>query len=459
MTSAKASTPSVLGSPLWLPAGSLQRFTLVLWIGAYTAIYYLTYVVFTSPEWAYFGAGFDPRWSGEDIALFVMLALLPALWLPIGVQRVSDLFILLQYLLIYIPALLLVRHSSIPVVSHEFGTLLSFSLFSGMTIMVCLRRSLPLLALPRPPIPPGLTWGIISCGLALSLCGLWVVLGGKFRLVGLFDVYSIRDEVTDILEGGGGGRWAGYAFAWANALFLPLLFARGCCNREPLPLLAVAGGYLFLFGVWAAKTSLFAPVYLCLFYILLGRKRPDVVPHVLCLGMMSLLLVPYVFGDPRSESALRTVWVAVVHLRVFTVPSLLVTQYADFFASHPLTYGSHITGINLLIPYPYDLDIPRTVGFQYYGAMVTSNVSFWAQDGIAGLGIGGIPVVSVLASLVLWIADSATAHLPLRFVGTAMCGVLINFLGSSLFTTLLTGGMLLMMLLLWAMPSRPSGSR
>jgi hypothetical protein len=194
-------------------------------------------------------------------------------------------------------------------------------------------------------------------------------------------------------------------------------------------------------------------VYLFLFFVLFGRPVSRI-PGLVCLGLAALLCVPYLAYSTPALNIFGAPWVTVVHMRIFSVPSLLIIQYVEFFGQHPLTYGSHISGIGALIRSPYDLDIPRTVGFHYYGTLVTSNVNFWAQDGIAGFGLLGIPVISLAASIVLWLLDSMTRHLSLRFVGSALGGILLQFLGVSLFTTLITGGLLLIMPLFWLLPER-----
>ncbi len=224
-------------------------------------------------------------------------------------------------------------------------------------------------------------------------------------------------------------------------------------RRKVPQLLAVVAVYLFLFGIWASKTSLLAPGILLLVALFLARKADRM--HVnFVLGMLGLLLVPALLPfESGLLSLVKLWWVSIFHMRTLAVPALLESQYLAFFADNPLTLGSHVSGLKAIIPYVYDYDIPRTVGYYYYGDLVTSNVNFWAQDGIAGFGLPGLVGMSLLAAAVFWVLDSVAYRLPPPLVLTALSCVLLSFANTSLFTTLLTGGLGLLVLAFWCFPS------
>jgi hypothetical protein len=426
-----------------------------LWFVAATAIYLAvfvgTYFAFTSTRWDYWGLGVDPNWRIEEMALFVVLALWPAFVLPAKMQRPSDLFLMFQYSLVYIPTLFLAQHSRLPVLDQETRQSLCLAVVLGFAIMIWARRTWRPLKLPHVRVRPGALWTGMVVALALSLVALVALLGSNFRIVSLADIYDVRRGVDKILEGSAYARIGGYPFFWSNNVFLPLLFAYALFRRSYLSMGLVVLGYLFLFGIWGAKMSLLAPIYLLLFYVALSLSRATVLPTMIA-GLTALLVVPAVLPESGLLGVISDWWIAIVHARTFAIPSVLIVQYIDFFQHHSLTLGSHITGINLLVEYPYDLDVSQTVGYHYYGHLVTSNVNFWAQDGLAGFGPAGILPASLVASIVLWFADSAAAGLRLRFVGTVLGAVFLSFLTTSIFTTLLTGGLFLQSLFFWLLP-------
>jgi hypothetical protein len=368
----------------------------------------------------------------------------PALWLPAKMERPSQMFLLVQYLIVYVPALFLAYHSSLPQLAPTQRTELCLTLFAGMSIMQVVQR-FPLLHIPRLPLGAGVYYSIVVLWLILSTWYLFNLLGSNFRLVGITDIYGVRGDAVALLEASGSS-FGGYVFHWLDGAVLPLLFAIALHRRNLWGIAAVVGTFVFLYGVWASKISLVAPFYLLGLYWLMGRRAERIPSEFTLMCAVVLALPLLLFADNPIVDMLRTVWVLVVNLRSFAVPGLLVVQYVQFFSDHPLTYGSHVTGLNAFITYPYDYDIPRTVGFYYYGTLVTSNVNYWAQDGIAGFGLAGIPLISALAAGTFWVVDSLTRSLQLRFVMVGLGLVVMMITNVSLFTTLVTGGLLLMLL-------------
>jgi hypothetical protein len=410
----------------------------------YVAIFWLAYLHAVVPTFEYYGFGYDASWSGGDILFVVALALLPATWLPVAVTRPSHLFLLAQYIVVYVPTLFVAYHSVLPRISEDQRVALCLMIFVGMTILQGTLRFWPLLRIPRIPVPTSLYYGVLTVVLLLGSLYLVQILGSNFRLVALTDIADVRGEASDLVESTG-SQLGNYVFLWMNGVVLPLLFAAGLQRKRLVVLALVSAGYVLLYGIWASKVSLVAPMYLLGLYVLL--KRPaNLVPTIFVVVCAIFVAVPlFVPGDGPLPTLFKAVWVALVNVRVFALPGLLNVQYFQFFSEHPLTLGSHITGINALIQYPYDYDIPRTIGYHFYGDLMTANVNYWSQDGIAGFGLLGIPVISLLAAIVFWLLDSIVRTLPLRFVLVALGPVLLTISNTSLFTSLVTGGLLIFM--------------
>ncbi len=81
------------------------------------------------------------------------------------------------------------------------------------------------------------------------------------------------------------------------------------------------------------------------------------------------------------------------------------------------------------------------------------NANFWVTDGIAAIGLPGIIFISILCALVFWALDCAAAKHDLRFSATCVALVCLSILNVSLFTTLLSGGLFAMMIILSILPS------
>lgn len=430
---------------------SHARIKIVALTAAYFGTFAWMYIVYVSTDYEYFGFGYETDWPLYDIVTVTLLSLAPSLWIPTTFRRPSTVFIYFQYFLIYIPALWMTRHSTIPILGAADQILISTSLAISMSILLWCHYRVPLVQFNSIRLRGHLIWRTIYGFAALLLVVLVVQLGGNFHLVGLGEIYALRRDAGDLVDASG-NTFVNYAFTWLNGLVLPLIFARAVIRSRYLELLCVVGCYVFLFGIWGAKTSLFSPIILMV-ASLWASRGPSRMPLLMVSAFIIALLVPvFLPFDDGLGALIKLWWIAIVDMRTFSIPGISISQYYDFFSSHPLTLGSHVTGLNWFITYPYDLDIPRTIGYYYYGHELTANANYWAQDGLAGFGIAGIVVVTFVAAFVFWMLDCVTQGLQIRFLVTALVGTIISFTNTSLFTTLVTGGLGLFLLACALMP-------
>jgi hypothetical protein len=419
---------------------SHARLRIVALAAAYFGAFAWTYIAYVSNFYDYFGFGFEADWPLYDIVTVTMLCLAPSLWIPTTFERPSALFIYFQYFLIYIPAVWMTRHSVLPVLSAADQVLVSMTLASSMAILLCVHHGLPLVQLNSVRLSAQLIWRAIYGFAVLLLVVLVAQLGGNFHLVGLGDIYELRQDTSDLIDASGYG-FVKYAFTWLNGLVLPLIFARAVSRSRYLEMLGVTGCYVFLFGIWGAKTSLFSPIILVVTSMWASRGALRMPLFMISAFMLALLMPVLLPFEDGLGALMKFWWVGIVNMRTFSIPGLSISQYFDFFSNHPMTFGSHVTGLNWFISYPYDLDIPRTIGYYFYGRELTANASFWAQDGFASFGAVGVIIVTLIAAFVMWLLDSATHGLKTSFVVTALVGAIISFTNTSLFTTLVTGGL------------------
>lgn len=379
-------------------------------------------------------------WSEADVLLVASLAIVPSLWLPVTFDRLSAVFIYFQYFFIYVPAIWMTRHSILPLLSTVDQTILCVALPVSFGILLWSHHRLPLLQIPNIRVDGRRMWMIIYAIAGLLLIVLIAGLGGNFRLVGLDEIYSLRDSASDAIEASG-STLLRYAFPWLNGLLLPMIYARAAQKSNYAMILAVVICYGFLFGIWGSKTSLFGPVILfaASVWTSSGTSR---MPLLMITGLIGALIVPALLPfDSGIGSVIKLAWISVVNMRTFSVPGMAIVQYYDFFSTHPWTLGSQITGLNWFLDYPYDSNIPLTLGYYYYGTLITANANFWAQDGLASFGVLGLGATSIVAAFVFWILDSVTRRLSVKFLIPALVGILISVANASLFTTLATGGL------------------
>jgi hypothetical protein len=122
-------------------------------------------------------------------------------------------------------------------------------------------------------------------------------------------------------------------------------------------------------------------------------------------------------------------------------------QYADFFATHPHTYFTHVALLSKIIPYqyPYNERLGYVVADYVFkhqtGGIIEYNANIFATDGIASLGNVGVVLMGFVLGFVLRVIDvcirPGTAPL---FCAAAITSILVLANGS-LFGTLLSGGL------------------
>ncbi|WKZ12695.1 MAG: hypothetical protein QY320_01520 [Gammaproteobacteria bacterium] len=425
------------------------RAVLVSCVFFYICAYIVAYAFLLAPLFAYFGLGLTQPVDPLRIAAPAILALAPAFWLPLRMEKPSTFLFSVQYYIVYVPGCFVAFLSTRPALPFGQSLLLALTLLLGLAILLVGQRALPLLRLPRFAAPGAIYW-IAFCAVALTLMvTIAAKLGGNFQLAGIDEIYDVRAAGSERL---GGNVLLVYALNWLNALVLPFVMAYALFARRKFLLLVVAACYVFLFGVWGSKASLLAPIFISLIYLLV-RQRADRVSWLLPLGLAAIILSPALIPTPNDLMQLARDWaVQIVPQRTFSSSALLIVQYLEFFTVNPNTFGSHVSVVREFLPDVYPAAIAPTIGWYTYGGPMTANANFWATDGIAGFGLPGIPMLSVICALVFWLLDSATRHVAPSFSIVAMAYIGTNFADTGLFTTLLTGGLLFLVLLLHLVP-------
>lgn len=423
---------------------SIQKHPRVWFVAAvavYCIVFIMTYELYVLPTYDAWGFSHNehPSWY---LSVFLLLAIIPSVWKPLDFYRPSQLLFLIQYFIIYIPSLYIVYHTSNPELSTDEALFLSILMFAGLSIIQAVYY-MPLKKIRFNCLSADKFWILFT----VSMIGLFVyiiwLLGGNFRFANLEEIYDVRSLMSEIVASSG-SRLGFYAQMWLAGFFLPFCIANWAFTHKKKYLIIAGVGYLILFGVGGSKTTLFASVYIFLVYLWvrnIGRHSQTFFAFGLCLILLA--------GKALQLLGLEKIafwYKTVVNFRTFAVPQLTIPQYFKFFENHPLTYLSHITGFNYFIKYPYSGDIPRYIGEFYYGSPVGANAGFWAGDGITAFGPYGIIVMSFVCALLFWLVDCISEPFDSRFVMIAITFIATSFTNISLSTTLVSGGLGLLLL-------------
>lgn len=426
-----------------------QRLLLILGMTLYVGFYQWMYINYLYPTWAYFGFDYHPP-ATRFLVLAWALSLLPSLWMPIELQRPSQLAYWILYIVTIIPSMFVPLFVNINPPAEI--SMLMVVLFMGFAAAGS-SYLLPLIKLRKRTISQKTLWivvGCLACGFAI-----WViaVFGSHLKLVSFENVYDQRFGANDVTE----DSLVSYAFMGLNGAIDPFLMAYGLYYRRKWMFLAGMLGQLLVYSAIGTKASLLSVVFIPGFYFLFRIGR---LPFGLkmCFGAVALIGgASIAFAMSGYDPGLLLYAVLFVVLQRTLSLGGLVTAWAyNFFQQNPLTYYSNLQIVKWFVHDPYQGAVRHEVGSFYMGANVEVDGlgHMFATDGIAALGLAGILIVGIVCALVFWFLDSAAQRHDPRLPALVVTYAAYNIANNSIFTTLFSGGLALLMLLLYYLQPR-----
>ena len=433
----------------FLQAGrAVRRGCLMAAITLYVALYNWLYVTWLAPHFSYSGITYNEPSAGI-LGLAWLLALLPSLWMPVELVRVSQVPFWLIYLMVYIPSMFGPMYMAL-LPSQEIAALMLY--FLGGLLALSMVYLVPPVRLRFHLIPRTFFWKLL--GLGTAALDLWViaVFHSHIHLVGFNDVYTLRSASDELAQGTG----VGYAMMLLSSVINPLYMAKGLVTRRKALIVFGFLNQLLLYSAGGSKAVILSVVIITGLYMLIGRTGRRFGLR-LAWAVAAILVVLCVISTLKNVSPILSFALSLLFMRTFAVGGYNTGVYSEFFHSHPLTYLSTVHGIDLIVHYPYSSALGLQIG--YYEMRITGldmNAHFWATDGIAAFGPPGIIFISILCALVLWILDSAAKRHNVMFASLTVAFVTLNLTNSSLFTTVISGGLGLLIILLLTMPDEKS---
>lgn len=228
-------------------------------------------------------------------------------------------------------------------------------------------------------------------------------------------------------------------------VLLPLLIVYGLSRPRQRWYLVLLGIVLmlYLFLVNPAKTILFsiAVVLVCFLFKDCFAKAGLFIYGILALCAAAVIL-NLLTGNLMVES--------VIVRRLFFIPVLVSDAYFSFF-DHAQVYLSH-SFLGAFFQYPYPAEPSHLIGQMMYGRDTINCNTGIIADGFMNFGLLGSLLFVVLGACVVRLIDAADYDS--RFIGLTVL-LIINFLNSALFTSLLThGGIVLILAMLFLVPRK-----
>lgn len=429
-----------------VPSGQsiMHRLLLVVGIVSYVALFNSLYISWLAPTFSYMGMTYT---KPASILTFLGwgFALLPAIWMPIHLRRVSQLPYWFLYLLVYIPSLFAPSYMALES-RHDLLVLMLCLLggFGIISVTYLLRPVVPV----RIELSRRLFWLLIAT-ITVLLDG-WVVwvYHSRMHLVGFNDVYDLRWAAAEA----GRGTGVDYATMLLSSVINPLYMAFGLFSRRKSLVLLGFLQQLMIYSCEGSKAVILSLAVIAAVYFATGRTGRLFSLRLLG-GIVVLLLILAVVSWRGAENPVLEFVLFLLFARTVANAGYTTGIYANFFHSHPLTHLSSVHGVGLFVHYPYGDPLGIVLGVYEMGnSQLDINAHLWASDGIAAFGPVGILLISLLCLLVFWILDCSAIKHNVIFASLVVAFITINLANVSLFTTLFSGGLALVILLLVVMP-------
>lgn len=421
---------------------------LLLIIGSAIYVWFLQvlYPAIIVPAFGY--AAMTYREQSWSVFVFQCIcAWLPGFWLPKSFVRPSQYQCWILYLTVVAPSCILPYHvTALP--SHQIHnfTLAVLALF----LVLCLSTAKAPRRLKRHPLPLGGFALLLGATTTLTYGWLFLIFGMQSVFLPVDQVYELRTE----LRSASMPTLLGYLIWWQGTVVNPVISAIGFQRRQWLPVLLSLVLQVQLYSITSLRTFLAAAAFqlgIGIFLIVFRHRRGMYLIHAMNAVMVTAAC--WYFVDSRALAPLL-----LLERWVYNAGQLSGLYY-EYFSQHASAGLSHsaVPILRWLVPGPYDLPVGQVIGREYFflgsdGVYTNATAHFWA-DGFAIAGYVGMVVATLLAIVLLKLADmTCRGHTP-QVVIMSFAIVGMSLIGQGVLTTVLTGGFAPFLILMYFIPS------
>jgi hypothetical protein len=251
------------------------------------------------------------------------------------------------------------------------------------------------------------------------------------------DVYDFREQYGKTSSEG----IFGYLNSWVSKIFIVLLFVWSMAYKKHITT-AIVVSLIFLLFFLSGHKSVFSGLLLILVlnFILKYENHQTRLMY----SFFFFLAIATVAIDFFDTVLLGSIFVR----RLLFVPAYLNFVYIDYFSTHQFAYWAD-GPMKAFLAYPYDTSIANVIGTYLGHPKENANTGFLAT-GYAQAGTLGVLLYTFVGTLFFNILNMFSRNVNnLFFMSILMVPILTLFLSSDLFTTLLTHGLMVSLLVLY----------
>ncbi len=419
-----------------------RRAALLLVSLGFAAAFCWNYMVFQVVALSSFNVYYAPTPLSAWITAFVIF-LIPGLVVPTELVRPSSLAVLMQYALVLMPVCLVPMFRQEMPLQHCI--LLAGSFAVAILILLAMNRA-PRKVLPIPRMRADVGWTLFAA-LYLVLNGIVALTGPRWQLVNFLDVY-------DVVRGQGLAYQNNlYAYAYMNLAWTmnPFLIANALARKNYWLVVIASLMEMYLYGYGGFKSMVFVPLLVIGSYFLVKRFRQPATKAMLALLAGILISTTGYLRNPFSPLSFAVN--SLYDMRTIGMAGQNTAGFDYFAYNHGFTYWAHLKGVNKFVRYSFTQDVGNEVGLLEQGGQDTqANTGFLATDGLSALGLAGVILISFVVGGYFWLVDCAASGHDSAFAVAAFSVPAFVLVNEGFFTSLLSAGTLLTVLLLQFMP-------
>lgn len=389
------------------------------------------------------GDGFVLNLNAVRILESLIALMLTAYLTPRRVKRLGDFFLLSIFVLCVVPITSYYSNNQV-VADGLFSRIVFWNLIFQY---VLLRGTLRLLSrygprgFPRPPYSVAVAYGLLAIIVVSCLFHLALTQAADQFVLGFENMYARRAEVTALVDG---GLW-GYALSWLQKICAIYLLVVGLHRRKIWLAVLALLILLFLFGILAQKSILFAAMVAL---AILAAWRIVETGSALALVLIAIFLIALTVG--YFAFGTTDLYLSIFTRRLFFVPARLDFVYFHFFSNKAPLYFSN-GFMRSLLTYPFEKNYTLLIGeFARIGGEGTAANNGFLATGYMQLGWAGTVIYPVIVAALCWLAEVLSKGGSLKHVA-AVCfyPFAALFTSADLPTSILTHGIGLLLCLLW----------
>lgn len=401
----------------------------------YVYVYRSIYKDYLAVDWDYFGYSVNNE-SRIEIWIANSLCIIPILFYK-AKKCLSDFIAILLYLMVDVPIIIALQYYY-----FNFGGIV-YELVFTISMIIFFRASSDKKSFDSIKRKKNL----IPCNFWIGLCifsCLFVLFayGSTLNFASFEKIYDQRANVDVVAAN---YPILGYLPTWAAYFLGPLVLSLGLHRHKPYIIGLGIFTLVLMYMALALKAVIIIPVMVIGFYYMFANDKIKSIVYLFpILVVLITLLTLYTLN---SNSVFALALGAVFFLRTIGISSMLAPAYIDVFTTNEYTFFSHIRVVNLFTGmYPFkNPDMGAAVWSIYSGSndAMNANANFLLTDGVASCGIIGIIIITIIFYYVLVYLNRLSNKCNANFALCTFTGISLALMNVSLFTTLLTGGMLL----------------